>query len=245
MLSIAITGGIGSGKTETADYLRSLGYTVIDADAISKEMTSKGGKALPLIRERFGDSLFKEDGTLDRAAVREMIFTDPEKKAAYEACTTKLVLDDIAEKKELSERIGEEVIFYDIPLLYETGTEDQYDAVWVVTADKEIRMKRIMERDGKNSKDKALFFDIPLLFETGSEKDYDAVWVVTADYEVRKNRVMARDGIQPSIIDLIMDSQEGEARKVLLADFVLYNNGTLDELRDAVDRALEEYGLQD
>ena len=195
MLSIAITGGIGSGKTETADYLRSLGYTVIDADAISKEMTSKGGKALPLIRERFGDSLFKEDGTLDRAAVREMIFTDPEKKAAYEACTTKLVLDDIAEKKELSERIGEEVIFYDIPLLYETGTEDQYDAVWVVTADKEIRMKRIMERDGKNSKD----------------------------------------------IEQIMDSQASEDEKIAKADYVIYNNGEIEEMQRAADDALRTF----
>ena len=100
-----------------------------------------------------------------------------------------------------------------------------------------------IKREKAADDEKALFFDIPLLFETGSEDDYDAVWVVTADYEVRKNRVMARDGIDPSIIDLIMDSQDGEEKKVQLADQVIYNNGTLDELRESVDKTLKSYDL--
>ena len=100
-----------------------------------------------------------------------------------------------------------------------------------------------MKKDRAVSIYKALFFDIPLLFETGSEDDYDAVWVVTADYDLRKNRVMARDGIDPSIIDLIMDSQDGEEKKVQLANHVIYNNGTLDELRESVDAVLRSYGL--
>ena len=100
-----------------------------------------------------------------------------------------------------------------------------------------------IKKERAASNDKALFFDIPLLFETGSEDDYDAVWVVTADYDLRKNRVMARDGIDPSIIDLIMDSQDGEEKKVQLADHVIYNNGTLDELRESVDAVLRSYGL--
>jgi dephospho-CoA kinase len=82
-----------------------------------------------------------------------------------------------------------------------------------------------------------------LLFETGTEDDYDAVWVVTADYEIRKKRVMERDGIDSSIIDLIMDSQDGEEKKVKLADQVIYNNGTLEELRQAVDSTLKSYGI--
>ena len=100
-----------------------------------------------------------------------------------------------------------------------------------------------IKREREASDDKALFFDIPLLFETGSEDDYDAVWVVTADYDVRKSRVMARDGIDPAIIDLIMDSQEGEEKKAKLADQVIYNNGSLDDLRKTVDRTLKSYDL--
>lgn len=197
MITIAITGGIGSGKTEVTNYLTSKGFTVVDADKMSREMTSAGGKAMPYIMEHFGPSFILEDGSLNRAAMRDLVFKHPEMKVILEEGTTKVVLQDIeAIKKERAE-----------------------------------------------SEDKALFFDIPLLFETGSEDDYDAVWVVTADYEVRKKRVMARDGIDPSIIDLIMDSQAGEDRKVQLADRVIYNNGSLEELRKNVDSTLKSYDL--
>ena len=198
MITIAITGGIGSGKTQVTDYLISKGFTVVDADRMSREMTAPGGKAMPYILEHFGPSFILEDGSLDRAAMRDLVFRDPSLKSVLEEGTTKVVLEDIeAIRKEKAE-----------------------------------------------NNEKALFFDIPLLFETGSEDDYDAVWVVTADYELRKNRIMVRDGIDSAIIDLIMDSQEGEDRKVRLADNVIYNNGTFDELRESVDRVLKSYGLQ-
>ena len=197
MITIAITGGIGSGKTEVTNYLISKGFTVVDADKMSREMTSAGGKAIPYIIEHFGPSFILEDGSLDRAAMRDLVFKHPEKKILLEEGTTKVVLEDI----------------------------------------------EAIKRERAASKDKALFFDIPLLFETGSEDDYDAVWVVTADYEVRKKRVMARDGIESSIIDLIMDSQEGEEKKVQLADQVIYNNGSLEDLRKTVDSTLKSYDL--
>ena len=197
MITIAVTGGIGSGKTQVTNYLISKGFTVVDADKMSRDMTSAGGKAIPYIREHFGPGFILEDGSLNRAAMRDLVFKDPSKKKILEEGTTKVVLEDIEAIKK--------------------------------------------ERAASN--DKALFFDITLLFETGSEDDYDAVWVVTADYEIRKNRVMARDGIDSSIIDLIMDSQEGEEKKVMLADQVIYNNGSLDELRDSVDMVLKSYGL--
>ena len=197
MITIAITGGIGSGKTQVTNYLISKGYTVVDADRMSREMTSAGGKAIPYIIENFGPSFILEDGSMDRAAMRDLVFRHPEKKRLLEEGTTKVVLEDIEAIKK------------------ERAAND----------------------------DKALFFDIPLLFETGSEDDYDAVWVVTADYEVRRKRIMERDGIDQFMIDLIMDSQDGEDKKAALADHVIYNNGTLDELRESVDMTLPSYGL--
>ena len=197
MITIAVTGGIGSGKTEVTNYLISKGFTVVDADRMSREMTSAGGKAIPYIIEHFGPSFILEDGSLDRAAMRDLVFKHPDKKKLLEEGTTKVVLEDI----------------------------------------------EAIKKERAASDDKALFFDIPLLFETGSEKDYDAVWVVTADYDVRKKRVMERDCIDPPIIDLIMDSQEGEERKVQLADLVIFNNGSLDDLRNSVDRSLKTYDL--
>ena len=197
MINIAITGGIGSGKSEVTNYFISKGYTVIDADRMSREITSAGGKAIPYILEHFGQSFILEDGSLDRAAMRDLVFRDPTKKALLEEGTTRVVLEDI-----------------------ET-----------------IRKERL-ERG-----DKALFFDIPLLFESGTANDYDIILVVTADYEIRKSRIMARDGIDSAIIDLIMDSQEEEIEKIMRADFVIYNNGTIDELHHAADLFLENCGI--
>ena len=197
MITIAITGGIGSGKTEVTNLLISKGFTVVDADRMSREMTAPGGKAIPYILKHFGPEFILEDGSMDRAAMRDLVFRDPAKKRLLEKGTTKVVLKDIEDIKK--ERAA--------------------------------------------SDDKALFFDIPLLFETGSENDYDLVWVVTADYEVRKARGMARDSIDGGIIDLIMDSQANENKKAQLADHVIYNNGSLEELRMAVDMALKEADL--
>lgn len=192
MITIAITGGIGAGKSTVTSHIISKGYTVIDADRMSREMTAPGGKAMPYILEHFGPDFINQDGSLNRAAMRDLVFQEPKYKSILEEGTTKVVLEDIEKIRQEKAESGE----------------------------------------------KALFFDIPLLFETHQEGNYDQVWVVTADYEIRKERVMARDRIEPSIIDLIMDSQSEEERKVKSADLVFYNNGTVKELEEAVDRAL-------
>ena len=197
MIKIAITGGIGSGKTCVTEIIRSFGYTVIDADAMSRELTSSGGRAIPYIREKFGPGFIMEDGSLDRAKMRDLIFRDPAKKALLEEGTTRVVLEDIEAIRTQKEKSG----------------------------------------------DKALFYDIPLLFETGTEGDYDAVWVVTADHALRAARVMERDGIDAGMIDLIMDSQEDDEAKKAKADLVIYNNGTMEDLEIAVEKALLSYGL--
>ena len=192
MITIAITGGIGAGKSTVTDHLISKGYTVIDADKMSREMTGPGGKAMPYILEHFGPDFINDDGSLNRAAMRDLVFQEPKYKAVLEEGTTKVVLEDIEKIKSEKAASGE----------------------------------------------KALFFDIPLLFETHQEGNYDQVWVVTADYDIRKERIMERDRIEPSIIDLIMDSQSEEEHKVQNADLVFHNNGTIEELETAVDIAL-------
>lgn len=195
MNNIAITGGVGSGKSTVTDYLKSKGYTVVDADEMAREMTGPGGKAMPYIIEKFGPQFVRKDGGLDREAMRDLVFRHPEYKEILEAGTTAVVLQDIEEIKKQHEAAG----------------------------------------------DGLLFFDIPLLFETGQADNYDAVWVVTAEYDIRKERIMQRDGIDEMIAGLIMDSQEEEELKISKADFVLYNNGTVAELRRAVDDAIAHY----
>lgn len=194
MKTIAITGGIGSGKSTVTTYLQELGYTVIDADKMSREMTAAGGKAMPYILENFGNAYVNPDGSLNRAAMRDLVFRDPAAMKLLEEGTTKVVIEDIKKIK--------------------TNLAD--------------------------SGEKCLFFDIPLLFEKHQEDQYDLVWVVTADYDIRAKRVMQRDSISPEVIDLIMDSQEEESKKIEKADVVIYNNKTLNYLKESVDKALEE-----
>ena len=147
MINIAITGGIGSGKSTVTDYLIEKGYTVIDADAMSRAMTAAGGKAMPYIREHFGPDYINEDGSLNRIAMRDLVFNNPAKLSLLEAGTTNVVLADIEKIKKEREKAGDKVIFYDIPLLYEKNQQDKYDAVWVVTAERDIRKHRLVERD--------------------------------------------------------------------------------------------------
>ena len=148
MKTIAITGGIGSGKTAVSNYLAQLGYTVVDADRMSREMTSAGGKAMPYILENFGPEFVAPDGSLDRAAMRDLVFKDPAKKKLLEEGTTKVVLEDIEKIRREREACGDKALFFDIPLLFESGSEKDCDAVWVVHADEETRILRVMARDG-------------------------------------------------------------------------------------------------
>ena len=151
MITIAITGGIGSGKSTVTDYLTEKGYTVIDADAMSRAMTAAGGKAMPYIREHFGPDYINKDGSLNRVAMRDLVFRNPKYKAILEEGTTKVVLEDIEKIRQEKSKAGEKALFYDIPLLFETHQEDNYDLIWVVTADRELRKERVMKRDGTDA----------------------------------------------------------------------------------------------
>lgn len=147
MKTIAITGGIGSGKSELTGYLTELGYTVIDADKMSREITGPGGKAMPYILEMFGPQFIEADGSLNRMAMRELVFRNPGAMKLLEAGTTAVVIEDIAQIRRKKEQEGCSCLFFDIPLLYEKHQEDNYDEVWVVSADYEIRRQRVMRRD--------------------------------------------------------------------------------------------------
>ena len=107
MINIAITGGIGAGKSTVTDHLIAKGYTVIDADRMSREMTGPGGKAMPYILEHFGPDFINEDGSLNRAAMRSLVFQAPRYKEILEEGTTRVVLEDIEKIKTEKAETGE------------------------------------------------------------------------------------------------------------------------------------------
>ena len=92
---IGLTGGIGTGKSEAAKFLASLGAVHLDADAISHELTEPGGEALEPIRAEFGEGVFREDGTLDRQALAQITFSDPARKRALEGILHPRIQRDI------------------------------------------------------------------------------------------------------------------------------------------------------
>ena len=149
MRVIGITGGIGSGKTTVAAWYHAHGVPVIDADAISRALTAPNGEALPAIREAFGARVFRNDGTLDRAALAGCVFTDdPQPRKQLNAILHPMIIKRVTQALQTLREAGEPVVLLDAPLLFEAGMDKVCDAVLCVTAPDEVRLRRIEQRDG-------------------------------------------------------------------------------------------------
>ena len=142
---LGLTGGTGCGKSEAARFLHGLGAHVADADAVSRALTAPGGAALPEIRRRFGGEVFFSDGSLNRRALGERIFHNPEEKAALEGVIHPLVRRALEAELRASTA---KVTVLDVPLLFETGMEEMCDEVWAMSADEETQIRRVCARDG-------------------------------------------------------------------------------------------------
>jgi dephospho-CoA kinase len=146
MLAIGLTGGIGSGKSTVADALADRGAVVVDADAITRRLQQPGQAVFDAIVEEFGPGVVDAAGGLDRPALAERIFSDPEAKAAMEAIVHPAVGAVIAERlAELAPT--DAVAVLDIPLLVESGRAP-VDAVLVVDTDPELAVARLVEHRG-------------------------------------------------------------------------------------------------
>lgn len=142
---LGLTGGICCGKSEAARLLEALGATHVDADAISRAVTTPGGEALPDIRKTFGDGVFNEDGTLNRAALADLIFNDAEEKRRLEGIIHPLVWDRTLQQIESAQT---DVVVLDVPLLFESGMDALCDETWTLSLPGDVQLERIMERDG-------------------------------------------------------------------------------------------------
>ena len=148
MKIIALTGGIACGKSTLAEMLRDLGTPVIDADAISRSLTAPGGKALPAIREAFGSEVFQNDQTLNRAALSERVFHDPEQLQKLNNLTHPLIIAQMKSEIERCRKSGAPVVVLDVPLLFETGLDRLADETVCVSAPLPVQLKRLMTRNG-------------------------------------------------------------------------------------------------
>jgi dephospho-CoA kinase len=184
---IGLTGGIGSGKTAVARRLAELGATVIDSDALAREVVAAGTAGRDEVVAEFGDAVLGPDGELDRAALGRIVFADESARRRLEAIVHPRVRARAAEIAAAAPPDG--VVVNDVPLLVEANLAGLYDMVIVVLADEETRVRRL-------ARDRGL-----------SEAD-------------ARSRIAA---------------QATDEQRRAVADVVIVNDGTLDDLRAKVD----------
>ena len=147
MLQAALTGGIATGKSYCLARLAALGVPTIDADKLARLVVAPGSPGLVAVVERFGSGILREDGTLDRPALARVIFADRVARADLEALIHPIVRAGIERFfSSLPRGVGFAVA--DIPLLFETGHEYDFDAVIVAACSPEEQLRRLMSRDG-------------------------------------------------------------------------------------------------
>lgn len=147
MRRVALTGGIATGKSTALRRFRHHGIPVIDADRLAREVVRAGQPAAAAIRRRFGDAVFDADGTLDRKALAARVFADARERQALEAIIHPAVYEAI--DRWFAELPGDvPAAIADIPLLYETGRQGDFDLVIVTTCTPSLQIARLMERDG-------------------------------------------------------------------------------------------------
>ena len=193
MKLIGLTGGIASGKTTAAAILRRLGAAVIDADELSREVVRPGQEAWKEIVGAFGSLVLQQDKTLDRKKLRSIVFDDPAARKKLEAIIHPKVRA-LAEKKirEL-EAAGNEIIVYEVPLLFEGQLQR-----WV-----------------------------------------RPVIMIACDIATQKQRLKERDGLTDEKAQQHLDAQMSLEEKRRLADYVVENNGSLNDLERQVKAVLE------
>ena len=196
MKVIGLCGGSGSGKGAVSSLFGTYGIPAIDTDAVYHDITSRPSPCLDALASEFGVRIVK-DGALDRAALREIVFFSP---------------DSAAKLKKLNAITHKYII---------------------------AETEKIISAYEKRSVP-GVIIDAPLLFESGLDKRCDTVIAVVANREVRIARIMLRDGITLEAARARIDAQMPDTRLAEMADVVIRNDGTLDELKSAVRNAYEQ-----
>lgn len=190
MKVVALTGGIGAGKSLVANFFFTLGAQVIDADQLARRAIERGSDGFDEVVNAFGDEILK-DGDIDRRKLGEIVFTDPDKLKILESIVHPRVQHALADvRKSLTDG---EILIYEIPLLVETNAASKFDLVITVEAPLEARIERLKAR-----------------------------------------------GLFRSEIERRIASQASSEARIAIADFVIQNEGTEEELLRKVEDIWEE-----
>lgn len=153
MLWIGLTGGIATGKSTVSNYIEELGWPVVDADLVAREVVQKGSEGLGEVVKAFGPEILTPDGTLDRAQMRKLVFKDRQKRQLLEGLLHPRIQRRTAQKRDELEASGYKVAVYDVPLLFEKNLQGQFDQTVLVYVAPELQRQRLMARDGISQDD--------------------------------------------------------------------------------------------
>lgn len=192
MVHVGLTGGVASGKSAVATKLAELGAVVIDADALSREVVAPGTPGLNAIKNTFGPDILLPDSSLDRKALGAIVFSDEEQRLKLNNIVHPLVREAAAKLR--SQAPVNALVVEDIPLLVESSRADRFDAVIVVQAPHDERIRRMIQDRGWSE-------------------------------EEAKSRMAA---------------QATDEQRAAVADYVLDNSGTLDELQAQVSALYQQ-----
>lgn len=223
---IGLTGGIGTGKSTAAEYLKKRGFAHIDADAIGHELTAEGSTMLPVLDSVFGPKgemgkdgikILNEDGTLDRKALASIVFTDDERKARLDDIMLKNIIAEMDKRTEGYKRLAEE-------------------------GSKRAECEENEPGEGACGEQiTGILLDAPLLFEAGLDDRCDLVLLIVADMDVRIARVCARDGATAEEVRDRINCQMSDAEKMEKSDVIADNSKGLTELYQQLDAFIAEF----
>jgi dephospho-CoA kinase len=194
MLLVALTGGIGSGKSLAGEYFSRLGAIVVDSDQLARDVIERGTPGFDEVLTRFGDDILT-NGEIDRKKLGSIVFSNPAQLAELEAITHPRIQAAFA---EVVESAGEsDIVINQIPLLVETGGVDRFDRVVVILSDLENRVKRLQAR-----------------------------------------------GLTNQEINRRINVQVSDEERVEVADFIIENNGSAEDLLREVEETFNELLLE-
>ncbi len=188
---VGLTGGIASGKSLVSGELKRLGAHVIDADLIAREIVGPGSPALAEIKREFGPRVINDDGTLDRAALGEIVFSDPEKLKLLNSITHPRIIEQQRRMiEEIKKNHADPLIIVDAAILIEAGEHRNMDRVVVVWASEEKQVERLLARNGltRREAEKRVRAQMPL-----KEKAEYADYVINNDGGIEETLNLARE----------------------------------------------------
>lgn len=187
---IGITGGIATGKSTVTEYIKDKGYKVIDADKIAKNLMEKGSSSYKKTVEYFGKDILKESGEIDRKVLGSKVFSDPKLLKILNNITHPFIFREI--KNQLEESYGEDVIFLDIPLLFEEYDNIlkygiHFDEIWLVFADRETQIERLMKRNDLTKQEAIERIDAQMDIDIKKEKSTTIIYNLHSIENLREN----------------------------------------------------------